>query len=146
MMKKGYTLVELMIVICVGMIICSIAIYSIRNFDKLSNNTSNEFACFSLIAVINHGKQFCRVKESSGKISFNLIKGEIYFYCNDKFIERYSLPKGFILYDINNLTKEIHIDRQGVTSDACTITYKDISKKLHHITICVGTGYAEIKD
>ena len=101
----------------------------------------------NILTFINKSRLYCRNKFSGGDILFNTINNEITLKSGTKYIDKISLPRTFKLKDIvvHNGINSISIDKYGFISDACTISFLDRFKNRSDLTICVGTGYLEIK-
>ena len=144
-MKKGFSLIELLIVVSIITMFSLASFLNMSNFNRFSNETDMLFSEDMMLALINDGKQYCREKEKSGYILFDVSRNEINFISSSKKIDGFKLPKAITINSINTNQNKVDIDKFGVTSDAGTITLKDKAGKLYTLTISVGTGYAEIK-
>ena len=144
-MKKGFSLIELLIVISIITLFSLAGFSSISNYNRLSNETDMLFSEDMMLALINDGKQYCREKEKPGYVLFDISRNEINFFSSSKKLDGFRLPKGVTIHSINTYQNKVDINKFGITSDAGTITLKDKAGKLYKMTIIVGTGYAEIK-
>lgn len=145
--NKGTTLIELLLVISISAIVMSSSFMGYKSFKTYSNNIDNKYYKNSIHNLINGAKQSCRTKKQVGRIYFFTNTNEIAFYLNLQQINKLEAPKGFDLLEVNtNYSNLIIIDKYGFTSDACTIKYKDRKGIVNKLTICVGTGYVDIKE
>lgn len=144
-MKKGFSLIELLIVMSIITLFSLASFFSMSNYNRFSSETEMLFSEDRMLALINDGKQYCREKERPGYVLFDVTRNEINFFCSSKKIDGFKLPKGVTIHSINTNQCKVDINKFGVASDAGTIILKDKAGKLHAMTISVGTGYAEIK-
>jgi prepilin-type N-terminal cleavage/methylation domain-containing protein len=146
--RKGYSLNELIIVIAIFSILSGLLIKGALNYKTYSNKIDVDYCNNSIMKFINSAKAYCRNKEKSGYIYFDSPNGIIYFLTGEVLEDKYALPAGFRLNDVNlGIGKyAIEIDARGFTNNACTISYVDRKRSMHRITMCVGTSYVEIKD
>lgn len=144
-MKKGFSLIEILAAAAVMLIAASISIYGIAEYNNTKNDIDINMTESSILAVINYGKQYCREREKPGFVMFDVAKGEVGFYFQNKEVEGFKLSSNISINSVNTGSSKVEIDKYGVTSDAGTIILKDKNNKLYTITINVGAGYAEIK-
>ena len=144
-MKKGFSLIELLVIMSIITITASISLLGISKYNNLKNEAYLNMTESSILAVINFGKQYCREKEKPGFVLFDLEKNEVKFYSANRVIDGFKLPGEIKIEGVNTNLNRINIDKYGVTSDAGTILIRDINNKIYSITINVGAGYAEIK-
>lgn len=144
-MKKGFSLIELLVVMTIIVIAASISLLSISKYNSIKNGVDLNMTESSILGIINYGKQYCREKEKPGFVLFDLINNDIGFYNQNREIESFKLPKDIKIESINTNSNRIDIDKFGITSDAGTILLRDSKNNLFIITINVGAGYAEIK-
>jgi prepilin-type N-terminal cleavage/methylation domain-containing protein len=144
-MKKGFSLIELLVVMSIIAIVASISLLGISKYKNLKNDVDLNMTETSILGIINYGKQYCREKEKPGFILFDLITNEIGFYSENREIDVFRLPSDIKIEDINTSSNKLDIDKFGIISDAGTILLRDCNNKLFSLTINVGAGYAEIK-
>ncbi|ERI91314.1 prepilin-type cleavage/methylation protein [Clostridiales bacterium oral taxon 876 str. F0540] len=144
-MKKGFTLLEVVVTISMLFIIASLSLINISNLQKQKNDTDVELCKSMILGTINDSKQYCRENNKPGYIIFDVSESKIGFYSGNKRIESLKLPGGVSIYSINTDGSRIDIDKFGFTSDAGTIKLRDKRGCLYTITINVGAGYVEIK-
>lgn len=143
--NKGFTLIELVLVLGIISIFLSFSLINIGAYRKLTNKVDEEIFSNSLLNFINNSKEYCRDNGTGGYIYFNSDNNVITFNCGLKQIYRISLPEGFIMNKVRT-DNRIQIDNRGITADACTINFKDREETMHSMSMCVGTAYLEIKN
>lgn len=144
-MKKGFSLIELLVVMSIIAIVASISLLGISKYNNIKNEVDLNMTESSILGIINYGKQYCREKEKPGFVLFDLAENEVGFYNQNRKIDRFKLPSEIKIEGINTNFNRIDIDKYGITSDAGTILLSDSNNKVFSITINVGAGYAEIK-
>ncbi len=144
-MRKGFSLIELTVAISILTIFSLAFFLNISNYKKYSSEMDMLMSENMIIALINNGKQYCREKERSGYVLFDVVRNEVSFYSSTKRVDGIKLPKSVNIFSINTKFNKVDINKFGTAIDAGTIILKDKEGKLYPITISVGTGYAEIK-
>lgn len=142
--KKGFTILELVMVIGMASILFSISLINFGGYNKVQNKIDVDIFSNSLINLVNNSKEYCRDKNVGGYLYFNTEKNAICLNCALQQIYRLDLPDEFKL-NIVRPGNKIKIDNRGITEDACSIQYKDRENKMHCITMCVGTAFVEFK-
>lgn len=149
-MKKGYTLIELVICMAVILIFASICFINIGAYKKMSILINSDYCESSIISFICDSKKYCRNNNTIGTIVFDVNNDLMIFSIGGGIKQVYRLPKNFTLEDVKTDKgyNIITIDKTGFTSDACTIKYHDNDNyfKPKSITICVGTNYVSKKE
>ncbi|MBU5482958.1 hypothetical protein KQI86_01385 [Clostridium sp. MSJ-11] len=143
--KKGFTLIELMLSVTFFIAVLGIFRFSYAGFNKVFNNVEVINCNNSILSFVNASKQHCRENYTLGRVYFSKKENTIMFYTNMKKLNEYKLPKGFQFTFVNAVNSEININRFGRTSDGCTIKYRDRNNEEQEITISVGTGHVQIK-
>lgn len=144
-MRKGFTLIEVLIAVSITSILMSLLLFSASNYNRIKNEIDVEISQNTVLGMINSAKQFCREKSKPGYVLFDIDKNEVDFVSDNKKIDCFILPKGMSINSINTQYSRVDINKDGITSDAGTIVLKDNKGRLYPIIINVGTGYAEIK-
>lgn len=144
-MKKGFSLIELLVIMSIIIIAASISLLGISKYNQIKNEVDLNMTESSILGVINSGKQYCREKKKSGFVLFDLEKNGVWFYSTNRAIDGFMLPDDIKIESINTNLNRINIDKFGITSDAGTIRIRDINNKIYLITINVGAGYVEVK-
>jgi prepilin-type N-terminal cleavage/methylation domain len=145
--KGGITLIELVISMAVFGTLLSISVKSFYTYKKYLNNVNVEYCNNSIMFLINKAKNYCRANNIPGNILFSPANNNIIFYDNSGRIDNFVLPSGFKLLNTSLPAGKVSmtINRNGITSDACTISYLDSYSIKHETTLCVGTAYVEIQ-
>jgi prepilin-type N-terminal cleavage/methylation domain-containing protein len=144
MRNKGFTLIEIIMVVGIMSVLLSYSLIKFNGYSKLENRMDIDMFANSLINFINNSKEYCRDNNIYGYIYFSTEENNISFNCGAEQIYYLSLPKKFTI-NIVRPGNSIKIDNRGMTGSACTIAYKDREEEIHNITISVGTAYVDIK-
>lgn len=144
MKNKGFTLIELMMVISIISVLLSISLIKFSGYSKLENKMDVDLFNNSLLNFINNSKGYCRDNNIDGYILFDIERNTITFNSELERVNTLTIPYKFIL-NTEVSGNKIKIDNRGITANACTISYKDREGKIHSLTMCVGTAYVEIK-
>lgn len=141
--KKGFSLIELLVCLSITAVILAIFYPSIKYFVNFKKNCSVEVTSLSIHKFINNSRLYCIDMDTTGYIFFNIQENYMYLYINNKTQEKLYLTNGNKLLQPNQ--KYIEFNKNGFTSNSCTIKYTDLEKKVHEITIGVGCDNVEIK-
>ncbi|MGE5627472.1 MAG: type II secretion system protein [Solirubrobacterales bacterium] len=144
--KKGFTLVEVIVVVSMITILFGYNFMSLRNFSKNTNDMDCNIFANSLMNFVVCSKEYCRDNNQSGYLYFHTDKNKIIFISNSSTVSSLYLPEGFGDLRLNLIQNKVFIDNKGFTSDACTINFKDREGGNHCATICVGSSYVDIKN
>lgn len=144
-MKKGFTLIEVLAALSIIIILASFTGPIVSDYERLKNDEDIKMCQFMVMSIINNGKHYCREKQKTGYVLFDIVKDEVIFYCDNKRIDSFKFPKGIDLKSINTKLKRIDINKLGITGDAGTISIRDRNNNNYDITINVGVGHVEIK-
>lgn len=144
--KKGFTLIEVLTVISIILIFIFSGDFCVNAYGKMLNSLDVSYCSNSITGFILNAKLYCRKNDVSGCMFFDIEKNKIILSSNMKLINEYIMPKGFKLLSVNAPSKFIYINNKGIVENACTIRYRDRRDSYHRITICVGSGYVEIKE
>jgi prepilin-type N-terminal cleavage/methylation domain-containing protein len=142
--KRGFTIIELIIVLGMVSILLSITLINFGGYNKLKNKVDVDVFSNSLINLVNNSKEYCRDNNIGGYLYFDTEKSVIYLNCGLQQVYKLQSPDKFKL-NIVRPGNKIKIDNRGITEDACTIQYKDRENEIHCITMCVGTAFVEFK-
>lgn len=142
--NKGFTLLELILVLSIISIFFSISLINIRGYRKLNNKIDVELFSNTLLNYINNSKEYCRDNGVGGYIYFDIERNMITLNCGIRQINNLSLPDDFSLKQVG-LDNKIKITNIGTTGSSCTIQFIDREGETHDITMCVGTEYVQIK-
>jgi prepilin-type N-terminal cleavage/methylation domain-containing protein len=146
-MKKGVTLIELVIVLA----IISMTFIALPKFLKIAKQYENEIKtkCTgnSIMIFINEARQYCKGNNFEGYIQGDILENTLEFYNNSSRVSVYKPPEGIkITKFLTNSYNKIRIDKNGSTSNAGTVTYRDMYGKPKEVTIRVGSEYVHVYD
>ncbi|MDV4152542.1 type II secretion system protein [Clostridium sp. AL.422] len=145
-MKKGYTLIELIIVLSIITILASISIINVGRFrEKFENIELNNLAT-EVKSLLSFGKSYCRKNKVPGKIIVGADRKTITFevtnnsYETSKSIKlKDSMDIGSNFNSSGNIkTNENNINDEGFIKSAGTITITNGYNKRIEITVSVG--------
>lgn len=145
-MKKGFTLMELIVVMAIISIIYGITYINISSYKKIENKIDYENTNNLIISFMNNSKLRCKSSKTSGEIYFYQGNNVIEFRRGLELIDKFVLPIGFKINSINIPSNKVSINSLGYSYDAGTLIYIDREGTQHIITMTVGQDYAEIKD
>lgn len=145
-MKKGYTLLELILVIAIFSIIISITSINIYNVKKNMENIELNNAANEVKALLSFSKSYCRKNRVQGRILIGLDRQSMTFEVSGS---KFPITKKIILSnDIkigsnfvvspSNSGSDNHISDEGFIKLAGTITLKHKNNRFIEITISVG--------
>ncbi|WP_017415695.1 prepilin-type N-terminal cleavage/methylation domain-containing protein [Clostridium tunisiense] len=144
-MKKGFTLIELIITISLISIIVTASLMSLKGFKEFKDNFEMDYTVNHTIEFINSAKCFSRSKGSSSIIVINEEESDIQLYFNRRMLKNFKLPNNI---KINSNNDDIEISNLGKigSGEACTITLTNRrTNDAAQITLKVGTGYVSEK-
>lgn len=147
-MKRGYTLLELIIVLGVISIICSVATISFRALKKIENNINRQTTIQEVEDMMSFARLYCASRKTTGRIIANTQTGE-YQFILDSFkgtIKRNHVREGMEINSIDgSYDRWLTINANGVLY-AGYIVLKDGYGKLIKISIRPGAFYDEIQE
>ena len=146
MIKKGFTLIEVVVVISLITILFGYSLMNLRGFDRIKNNLDVQLFGNTLVDFVISSKEYCRDNNINGYIYFITSKDSAQFCSGTNVIESVKLPANFSQLSVNKVGGKITIDNKGFSKDACTIKFKDRNGSIHSITMCVGTSNVEFKN
>ncbi|GAA0121341.1 MAG: hypothetical protein KID00_05015 [Clostridium argentinense] len=141
--KKGFLLIELVLVIGIISIILSIGIISFKFLRKYENQISIEHYSNEIVNFINYNKSYSRKNYNDVIIYIDRIRNEISSFHNTKLVCKLKLPENIKIAFFNQ--ESIKINKFGYSSSAFTLEIKDDSGNINTITMLVGTNYVNIK-
>lgn len=143
--KKGYSLIELLVVLSILFSMMGYLTLRINTFrDNCCNNIKVDFCNNYILNMIQNSSMYCKNKNKSGRLDFGF-DSKVKFYCDEKLIQIYQIPKEFKFIETDLFENNIKINNLGVAYTACRIKYEDTKKKKHEITIRVGSHYVKVK-
>ncbi len=142
--EKGFTLVELILVISIMSILFSYSFINLGGLNKLQNNIEAETFGNILVNFINTSRDYCREKKLGGYLHVDSERSIVTLNCGLEEIRSLPLPDKFTL-KIGRKDTKLRINNRGI-AESCTINFTDKEGKKHYLTICVGTAYVDFKD
>lgn len=145
-MRKGFTLIEIIVVMAIMSIIASCAVMSFRYYRTLTNKVDADYYCNAVVSFINNSKMYCRQNSCSATITFDIVGNQMRLAKGGNSINKLMFSNKIILCEVNGRreTGAIVIDNYGYSNDACTIILKDNNSIDHKITMRVDTAYVKI--
>ena len=144
-MNKGFTLIEITIVMAIMGILMSCSLVSLKYYKDMQNKMDVDYNCNTIVSFINNSKMYCKENSCSAVITFDKIRSKILLDRRLETVNEFILPKNITLVDITGTQwdDDIVIDRMGSTGDAGSITLMDNNKKIYIIRMGVGTVYVD---
>ncbi|MBU3176348.1 type II secretion system GspH family protein [Clostridium estertheticum] len=145
-MRRGFTLIEIILVLSIMGIIGGTSVVSVRYYITIKNKVDADYSCNAIVSFINNSKMYCRENSCSGIITFDVLRNEIKLHDGTTEINKLSLSNKIILYAVigRRSDNDIVSDDKGYSNDSCTIILKDNNLIEHRITMRVGTAYVKI--
>lgn len=144
--RKGFTLIEILVVLSIMMIMLSIGTGIIKSYKNICCSVDVKSCNNSIASFIMESKHYCRNKKVPGIIIFDTLNDTISLNVYLNTIRKYKLPDKFKLEETTSKGKVITVNSQGLTGNACTIKYLDRKGTEHKITMRVEAFYEEIKN
>ncbi len=145
-MHKGFTLIEMILVLSIISIIGGCSVISIKYYKTVKNKLDADYYCNATVSFINNSKMYCREKSCSLVITFDPSRNEMRLKNGMKTVNTLSFSNKIILDRVSGrrTNGDILIDNKGYSNDACTITLKDNNSVEHQITMRVGSEFVKI--
>ena len=145
-MRKGFTLIEIILVLVIISIIAGCSAISANYYKTIKNKVDAEYYCNAIVSFINNSKSYCRENSCSATVTFDIARNEIRLKNGINVVNKLALSNKITLYEVNGrrTSKDIVIDNKGYSNDACTIFLKDNNSIEHEISMRVGTAYVKI--
>ncbi|MCF0149253.1 MAG: type II secretion system protein [Clostridium sp.] len=141
-MKKGYTLIELIVVLSIITIFSSIVVINIGKVKETMYDIQFKNIEAEIKSLLSFGKAYCRNNNVPGEITIGLDRKTVLFEVTGTkapIIKRINLGEGIeVLSNINSSGSSKNISAQGYIKSAGKITIKGKNKK-SEITISVGS-------
>lgn len=143
MKKKGYTLLEVIIVMAILTILIPIVIRGTETYRFIDNITSKSLKS-DIANLISFAKQYSYNTGNAGRLEINLSKGEIAFIdvkseLTKNVVAKVTLPKGYSFVE----DYYIFVSSKGVVSSD-SIMFKSLTGEQHKVTISVGIDLVNI--
>lgn len=142
-MKKGFLLIELILVIGIISIILSIGMVSFKFLNKYENQISVEHYSNEIVNFINYNRSYSRKNYHDVIIYVDRIRNEISSFHNTKLVSKLKLPENIKISSFNN--DSIKINKFGYSGSSFTLELIDNSGDISEITMSVGANYVSIK-
>lgn len=139
-MKKGFTLVELIVVLSLILIISSFSFVSLNNFFKTKNNIKTKEFLYEIEDMISYGRSYCINNNISGRFIMieNKNTQELIFEIGKGTIRKAEYDKTLEIYEKNKvypLSIVINIESNGsITSKTIYLINKNNEKYKISIT------------
>lgn len=147
-MRKGFTLIEIILVIAIMSIVSGVSALSVRYYKTVNNSLDADYYCNAVVNFINNSKMYCRENSCSAIVNFNKEKNEIKLVNGLKVVNKLTLKDKITLFSFTGRVNNTYIviNSEGYSNDAFTIILKDNNSIKHEITMRVGTAYVKIKE
>jgi len=145
-MRRGFTLIEMILVIAIMTIIAGCSVISVRYYRTVKNKIDADYYCNAVVSFINNSKMYCRENSCSAIVTFDMAKNEMKLENGITTVNKLIFSNKITLYEVQGRrnNRDIVIDKMGFSNDACTIILKDNNSIEHEITMRVGTAYVKI--
>ena len=145
-MRRGFTLIEIILVLAIMSIITGCSVVSVRYYKEVRNKVDADYYCNAVVNFLNNSKMYCRENSCSAIVTFDIVKNEIKLENGISTVRKLIFSNKITLYEVQGRrsNRDIVIDNKGYSNDACTIILKDNNLIEHEITMRVGTSYVKI--
>ena len=143
MKKRGYTLLELMIVMAILVVLMPVAVRSSSVYKLIDNITVHSLKS-DIANLISFAKHYSYNTGNTGRLEIDNMKGEISFIdtkneLTKNIIAKVTLPQGYDFLERFNIS----VSNKGVVSGD-SIIFKSLSGEYHKVTISVGIDFVNI--
>jgi prepilin-type N-terminal cleavage/methylation domain-containing protein len=147
-MRKGFTLIEIILIIAIMSIVSGVGALSIRYYKTVNNSLDADYYCNAVVNFINNSKMYCRENYCGAIVNFDKGKNEIKLVNGIKVVNKLMLKDKITLFGFTGRVNNTYIviNSDGYSNDAFTIILKDNNSIEHEITMRVGTAYVKIKE
>jgi len=147
-MRKGFTLIEIIIVIAIMSIVSGVSVLSVRYYKAVNNSLDADYYCNAVVNFINNSKMYCRENSCSAIVTFDKQNNQIKLVNGIKVVNKLVLKDKITLFRFTGRVNNTYIviNSEGYSNDAFTIILKDNNSIKHEITMRVGTAYVKIKE
>ena len=146
-MRKGFTLIEITVVIAIMGIIAGCSVLSFKYYKEVQNKMDADYYCNAVVSFINNSKMYCRENYCGAVITFDISENLMKLDKGTKTVSKLIFSNKITLDNVTGTQddNDILIDKTGYTSDSGTITLMDNNGVYYKITMGVGTVYVENK-
>lgn len=137
-MKKGYTLIEIIITLSIISILTSIISLGSNYYKKTADKIENQAILTEVKAFLSFTKSYCRSKGERGEIFIDENGEYIKFICFTKEVKSINFYDDFSIG--SNSDNKIEVDSEGIITKSVTISIYRFGKYIGEITIDVGVG------
>lgn len=143
MKKRGYTLLELIIVMAILVVLMPAAVKGSSVYNLIDNIIVHSLKS-DIANLISFAKHYSYNTGNTGRLEIDNIKGEISFVdtkneLTKNTIAKVTLPKGYDFLERFNIS----VSNKGVVSGD-SIIFKSLSGEYHKVTISVGIDFVNI--
>ena len=143
MKKRGYTLLELIIVMAILVVLMPAAVKGSSVYNLIDNITVHSLKS-DIANLISFAKHYSYNTGNTGRLEIDNIKGEISFVDTKNELTKnttakVTLPKGYDFLERFNIS----VSNKGVVSGD-SIIFKSLSGEYHKVTISVGIDFVNI--
>lgn len=143
MKKRGYTLLELIIVMAILVVLMPAAVKGSSVYNLIDNITVHSLKS-DIANLISFAKHYSYNTGNTGRLEIDNIKDEISFVdtkneLTKNTIAKVTLPKGYDFLERFNIS----VSNKGVVSGD-SIIFKSLSGEYHKVTISVGIDFVNI--
>lgn len=147
MKKQGYTLIEMVIVLCIIVMIITIPFISYSFFKKVQIENNIKCSIQGVDDMINYSRLYCRRAKKKGTVSVDFSTGQYQFNFENKAVRKEKLEDEIKFESITTKDaatgNKIEISNKG-EPEAGSINLIDINGKRYSIKIQVGNHNEEI--
>ena len=146
-MNKGFTLIEITIVMAIMGILMSCSLVSLKYYKDMQNKMDVDYNCNAIVSFINNSKMYCKENSCSAVITFDIQKKYLLLDRGLETVKELAISENLTLLNFKGTQDENHIviNRMGSTGYAVTITLEDKNEDQYIITMGVGTVYVKKK-
>lgn len=144
-MRKGFTLIEVVLVITIMSIIAGCSFMSLRYYKTIKNKIDADYYCDAVVSFINNSKMYSRENYCSVTVIFDIERNKMKLNSGAYTIRQLVFSNKITLYEVSGrrVNKDVVIDKEGYSNDAFTIVLVDNNLRRHEISMRVGTGYVK---
>lgn len=144
-MKKGYTLIEVIIVLSIMLILSSLASVGYKFYKNSSEKIKLESTALEVRGLLSFSKAYCRKNEIIGNILVASDRKSIYFTVDNKIKKAIRLEDGLEIG--SNFVGNNVVNEKGFITKAGTINIRsDYLNKSFELKISVGNDIIRVND